>query len=70
MHLEVDGQYRFRLSSVNGSRMYVNGEIFLDQLEKDEGGFLSKQETLNAGIYDIQILYYDTGGIAFLKIDY
>lgn len=62
LQVPVGGEYHFFLSSDDGSRMYLDGELLINH----DGlhGMTEKQgnATLQAGLHPLIVTYYDNGG--------
>ncbi len=58
------GNVKFLLNSDDGSRLYLNGEVILDEWhERAATWYAARVLPVPAGTYTIMVEYYDTGGI-------
>jgi hypothetical protein len=66
--IPVDGIYTFYLSSNDGSRLFLNGDLLID----NDGPHGIREESnataLRQGVYAIQLSYFQMGGGLFLKV--
>ncbi len=66
--IPMDGIYTFYLSSNDGSRLYLNGDVFIDNDGPHGTREVSNATALRQGDYAIQLSYFQTGGGLFLKV--
>jgi len=70
IQIDVAGDYTFYTNSDDGSRLYIDGALVVD----NDGGH-GKQErsgpaTLTAGVHAIQVTFFDRGGSEALLVNY
>jgi sialidase-1 len=66
--IPVDGIYTFYLSSNDGSRLYLNGDVFIDNDGPHGTREVSNATALRQGDYAIKLSYFQMGGGLFLKV--
>jgi hypothetical protein len=66
----TDGEYRFRLDSDDGSRLFINDEMVIDN---DATHSMRRREgvvTLDAGYHPVEIFYFERYGTAGLILEW
>ena len=68
INADVDGEYHFSLQSANGSQLYIDGHIVVDNDGRhrlyEQGGAVPLQN----GFHKITIKYFNAGGRGSLKL--
>lgn len=66
----IDGRYRFYLNSDDGSMLYIDGELLID----NDGKHLAREYPgdifMRAGVHAIEIQYYDYNNSGTLEVDW
>jgi hexosaminidase len=70
LNVEEKGVYHFNLNSDDGSRMYLNGDLFIDNDGYHAPQTVSGGAALETGYYPIEIVYFQGGGGAALRLDW
>ncbi|MEE2705565.1 MAG: PA14 domain-containing protein [Planctomycetota bacterium] len=65
-----DGFYEFYLKSDDGSRLYVNGKLLIDNDGKHPPTEKQGRVALRKGGAPIEVEYFDTGGMRHLSLDW
>ncbi len=71
-YIKIDkaGEYTFYTNSNDGSRLYINGKLVVDN-DGEHGALLRGGKiTLKSGIYPIKLLYFQSGGSKQLQVFY
>jgi hypothetical protein len=68
MHFDA-GQWRFVLSSDDGVRFWIDGELIVDQWQDQVATFRPEVE-LSAGDHELRIEHYENGGWAFIRLSW
>ncbi len=63
------GRYRFSTISDDGVRLYVDGQLLIDEWNDHTTKFDSRDLDLSAGFHEIKMEYYEAGGGAIVKLD-
>jgi azurin len=66
INIPASGEWKFHLSSDDGSRLYIDGESIMDT----PIGSSSASRVLSAGPHAIVLSYYDSGGGENLKLEW
>ena len=66
----TDGVYRFRLLSDDGARLYVDGQLVLDQWTDGAARETGVDLHLRGGNHEINVEYYEHNGDARIKLDW
>ncbi|MCF6149083.1 MAG: hypothetical protein E3K37_10525 [Candidatus Kuenenia sp.] len=66
--IKKTGQYTFTLASDDGSWLYINNSLLIDNGGPHRVQTISDTITLNKGVHKILIKYFDKGGGAVLKL--
>lgn len=65
------GDYTFYLTSDNGSRLWINGELLIDKWTGNTNGTLTGKIYLEAGEkYDLKLEHFDNRSVAFCKLEW
>ncbi|MEM9330166.1 MAG: PA14 domain-containing protein [Pseudomonadota bacterium] len=64
------GDYTFFLNSDDGSQLFINGELVVNNDGLHANRLRSETITLEAGFHDIEIRYFERGGQATLDFDW
>jgi len=68
--IETAGDYRFYLNSDDGSKLYINGDLIVD----NDGGHGTIERmgsvSLKEGMHQIKVDYHNQGGGAWLDVFY
>ena len=70
IYIKNKGIYNFRLDSDDGSRMFLNGELFIDNDGYHSSKSVSGGAALEKGYYPIEIQYFQGGGGAKLELSW
>lgn len=70
LRAHADGQYRFRLGSDDGSRMYLNDEPLIDNDGLHGMQYRENTIELEAGHHSIEILFFERTGSAGLHLEW
>ncbi|HWD92599.1 MAG TPA: PA14 domain-containing protein [Verrucomicrobiae bacterium] len=63
--------YTFHLTTDDGCRLWVNGQLLIDKWRDDSGTEVSGSLALTGGQrYDIRVEYYENGGFASAKLEW
>lgn len=62
IHIPRDGMYTFALSSDDGSRLWIDGELVVDNWGLHGAGWVEGQVHLQAGWHPLRLDYIDNGG--------
>lgn len=62
-------RYRFHLGSDDGSRLFINGQLLLDQDGVHPMSFKSEEIELKAGAHTLQVDYFEKGGEEVLELE-
>ncbi|MCA0405850.1 MAG: DUF1929 domain-containing protein [Proteobacteria bacterium] len=65
-----DGSYTFYLTSDDGSRLYIDGKLVVDNNALQAATEKSSAVTLTAGKHTIEVRYFEYGGAARLDLDW
>lgn len=65
----VAGDYRFFLSSDDGSRLRIDGDVLIDHDGIHPSSFKTSKKTLQAGVHRIQVDYFEKGGEEELALE-
>lgn len=65
-----DGSYTFYLTSDDGSRLYIDGKLVVDNNALQGATEKSSAVTLSAGKHTIEVRYFEYGGAARLDLDW
>ncbi len=67
----ADGSYTFTTTSDNGIRLWINGQLVVDDWQAHTAGEKTGSITLTAGQrYDIKLEYYENSGMAIAQLDW
>ena len=69
VHLPKDGRYRFHLSSDDGARLLINGEVVVDNDGIHPGGFRDGEAEYKAGAYELVVEYFEYHGQEELAVE-
>lgn len=61
------GTYNFRATADDGVRVYIDGELVLNQWKDQPSTTFNFQKTLTAGVHEIKIEYFESFGGAVIK---
>ncbi|MNT76974.1 PA14 domain protein [compost metagenome] len=64
LKVPVQGLTRFRLYSDDGSRLYINGQLVIDNDGVHSPSSVTAELTLNPGLHDIRVDYFQGPGSA------
>jgi hexosaminidase len=70
LNINKKGIYYFRLESDDGSRMFLNGELFIDNDGYHSSKSVSSGAALQKGYYPIEIQYFQGGGGAKIELNW
>ena len=62
INIPEDGIYSFYLSSDDGSMLYINGQVIIDNDGLHAPGEVTDQTALKKGYHPIEVQYFDHGG--------
>lgn len=70
IQIEEEGNYTFYTNSDDGSKLWVNNELVVDN--DGDHGVMEKNGsiTLKPGTYPIQVVWFNGGGSGWLNVDY
>lgn len=70
IQIEKEGTYTFYLNSDDGSKLWVNNELVVDN--DGDHGVVEKNGSiaLNPGTYPMQVVWFNGGGSGWLNVDY
>ena len=63
------GQYRIILTSDDGSRLFINNQLIIDNWRSQATTSMSTDFFTQGGTLDVRIEYFDAGGPALLRVD-
>lgn len=63
----TEGTYRFFATSDDGVRVWLSGEIIIDQWHPSPGDTYLVERTLDAGVHLLRVEYYEEGGGAQVR---
>ncbi len=69
IRVPVDGIYTFRVTSDDGSRLYVGDELVVDHDGRHTAYAQSGQVALAAGHHSLRVLYFEAGGGQSLEVE-
>jgi hypothetical protein len=69
LKIETAGQYTFHVKSDDGSLLYIDDKLVVDNDGDHSVLELSGQIELSAGVHDLRIEFFDSLGEAILEID-
>lgn len=69
-HIFEEGNYKFTLTSDDGSRLFIDNELILDHWTDHGSSTKTIEKTLTAGSHPIKIEYYEHGGGAVMKFNF
>ena len=61
------GTYRFSARSDDGVRVWLDGELIIDQWREAASTTFTAERTLNAGDHTVRVEYYENGGAANVR---
>jgi hypothetical protein len=64
------GEYRFRVRSDDGVRLFVDNQIVLDRWQDGDTGWLEEYYTVPSGNREIRVEYYQRNGGAFISFNW
>ncbi len=64
------GTYAFKLTSDDGSRLYIDGEAVIDMPRLQSATAREASVALDAGVHEIEVRYFEAGGDAVLKLEW
>jgi len=64
------GVYRFRLGSDDGSRLWVDDKLLIDQWHEEQFTIYSADIDLSPGVHTLRVDYFEGGGAAILSLDW
>ncbi|WZO97811.1 c-type cytochrome [Isosphaeraceae bacterium EP7] len=67
--IPADGEYRFQLSSDDGSRLELDGKLVVDHDGVHPSSEKSGRATLKAGAHQLVVTYFDSGGQTSLDLE-
>lgn len=70
IHIPKDGTYTFKLSSDDGSRLFIDGTAVVDADGIHPPGDKEGKSTLKAGVHHVRVDYFDAAGGAELSAAY
>ncbi|OVE82728.1 hypothetical protein BVY04_00225, partial [bacterium M21] len=70
LNIETAGDYTFHLSSDDGSKLYINGELLIDNDGRHSATELNALTTLEAGKHQIRVEYFECYGNQQLSLKY
>ncbi|MEL6299594.1 MAG: PA14 domain-containing protein [Pseudomonadota bacterium] len=70
INIETAGEYLFRLTSDDGSKLFVDGVELIDNDKVQKATETSASVQLSAGTTDIEVLYFERTGEATLDLDW
>jgi Ig-like domain from next to BRCA1 gene/PA14 domain len=62
------GTYRFHLVMDDGARLWVDGNLLVDEWKDGAAREAKKDVALTAGDHDVRVEFYERGGVATLKM--
>jgi hypothetical protein len=70
IQIEKEGRYTFYTNSDDGSKLWVNNELVVDN--DGDHGVVEKNGSiaLKPGTYPIQVVWFNGGGSGWLNVDY
>ena len=68
--IEKDGEYTFYLNSDDGSKLFLNNSLLIDNDGLHGSKDVSAKTILKAGKYPIKIMYFEGNGDQSLKLEY
>ncbi|MEO1265869.1 MAG: PA14 domain-containing protein, partial [Pseudomonadota bacterium] len=70
INIETAGEYLFRLTSDDGSKLFVDGVELINNDKVQKAKETSASVQLSAGTTDIEVLYFERTGEATLDLDW
>ena len=70
LQIDTDATYIFSVASDDGARLYIDGELLVDNDGQHPVIEKSSSVALTAGLHDIVIEYFQSGGGANLQVQY
>ena len=67
MKIEQDGLYQLSMGTDDGSKLWIDGELFFD-VDRDGGGFRESWIKLEAGFHRLEIQYFENYGGETIEI--
>lgn len=69
VQIPSDGEYRFFLSSDDGAKLLINGELVVDNDGVHPGGFREGRKTLTTGAHEVVVEYFEYHGQEVLEVE-
>jgi len=70
IRIEKEGHYEFSTSSNDGSKLYIDNKLLVDNDGEHGAKIMSGSTFLNKGKHKIQVEYFQSGGSKALKVKY
>jgi hypothetical protein len=64
----ASGLYRFHVVADDGIRLYVDGDLLIDEWRDGSARELVATRTLSRGVHTLRIEYYEKGGVAIAQV--
>lgn len=64
------GEYEFTATADDGVRLYVGGQLLIDQWKDQVATAYKARKTMTAGRHELKIEYYENGGEASIALSY
>ncbi len=67
------GRYNFHVASDDGVRLWVDGELLIEEFHLAEGGHITRDVEMNiteAGEYEVRLEYFEATGDAYLHLSW
>lgn len=68
IQISKKGFYKFATRSDDGSQVYINGRIIVDNGGRHPLRYVSSNILLDKGLYRIKIIYFDSGGESVMEL--
>lgn len=69
VQIPSDGEFRFFLSSDDGAKLMIDGELVVDNDGIHPGGFRDGRKTLTAGAHEVVVEYFEYHGQEELEVE-
>lgn len=69
LHLPADDSLELRIGSDDGSRVFLDGELVIDNWRDQAGNWKSHRADLSEGVHHVRVEYYENGGNALAILE-
>lgn len=66
----LGGTYDFSTTTDDGVRLWIDGELVIDQWREQAATTFTVRRTLSAGSHRVQMAYFEAGGVAIAKLQW